>query len=63
MKGLGIELYLPPTFNIDTGRYEEPKLFDEQGKPLDESEMDVFELARLRGTSINDLKVMTETAE
>lgn len=63
MKSLGLELYLPPTFNLETGRYDDPKLLDEQGKPLDESEMDVFELARMRRTSINDLRVMNETPE
>jgi hypothetical protein len=30
---------------------------------LDEHEMDVFELARMRGSSVNQLRVMNETAE
>lgn len=58
MKGLGLEVYLPPTFNIETGKFEEPKLYDENGKMLDENEMDVFELARRRGTTVSGLKEM-----
>ncbi len=57
MKNLGLELYLPPTFNIETGKFEEPKYLDPAtGLYINESDMDVFELARLRGTSIRGVK-------
>ena len=63
MKSLGLEVLLPPTFNLATGKFDEPALLDESGQVLDEHEMDVFELARLRGSSVNKLRVMNETAE
>lgn len=63
MQSLGLEVLLPPTFNIATGKFDEPALLDESGQALNEHEMDVFELARLRGSSVNKLRVMTETAE
>ena len=57
MKGLGLDLYLPPTYNVETGQFEEPKYLDPAtGLYIKESDMDVFELARLRGTSIRDVK-------
>ena len=63
MKSLGLEVLLPPTFNLATGKFDEPALFDATGQALDEHEMDVFELARMRGSSVNKLRVMTETQE
>jgi hypothetical protein len=57
MKSLGLELYLPPTYNVETGKFEEPKYLDPAtGLYINESDMDVFELARLRGTSIKGVK-------
>ncbi len=58
MKGLGLDMYLPPTFNVETGKFDDPKLLDETGLELNEDEMDIFDLARRRGSKINDLKVM-----
>ena len=45
MKKLGLEVYLPPTFNLETAEFDEPKLLDEKGQVLNEDEMDIFELA------------------
>lgn len=52
-------MYLPPTFNMETGKFDDPKLLDEAGRELNEDEMDIFELAMRRGSKINDLKVMS----
>ncbi len=62
MKSLGLELYLPPTYNVELGKFEEPKYLDPAtGLYINESDMDVFELARLRGTSIRGVKeLMTD---
>lgn len=55
MKSLGIEPMLPPTFNPETGQFDEPVLRDEEGKLLNVEEMDVFELAARRGVSVKEL--------
>jgi hypothetical protein len=47
---------LPPTYNIDRGVFEEPKLLDMTGTPVNLEEIDVFELALLRGTTVSGLK-------
>jgi hypothetical protein len=42
---------------METGVFEEPKIIDAcTGLPIDLAEADVFELARLRGTSIMGVK-------
>jgi hypothetical protein len=42
---------------METGVFEEPKIIDARtGLPIDLAEADVFELARLRGTSIMGVK-------
>ena len=42
---------------METGFFEEPKIIDARtGLPIDLGEADVFELARLRGTSIQGVK-------
>jgi hypothetical protein len=54
---LGLDLFIPPTYNMETGVFEEPKIIDARtGLPIDLAEADVFELARLRGTSIMGVK-------
>ena len=51
MQSLGLDIVLPPTYNIEKGVFEEPKLLDASGTPINLDEIDVFELARLRGNS------------
>lgn len=63
MKGLGLDLYLPPTFNVETGKFDEPKLIDENGNVVNEDEMDIFELARLRGVSVRKLTELNTEAD
>jgi hypothetical protein len=42
---------------METGVFEEPKIIDARtGLPIDLADADVFELARLRGTSIMGVK-------
>jgi hypothetical protein len=42
---------------LETGTFEEPKIIDARtGLPIDPNDADVFELARLRGTSIQGVK-------
>lgn len=54
---MGLDLFIPPTYNMETGVFEEPKIIDSRtGLPIDLAEADVFELARLRGTSIMGVK-------
>ena len=54
---MGLDLFIPPTYNMETGVFEEPKIIDARtGLPIDLAEADVFELARLRGTSIMGVK-------
>jgi len=56
LKSLGMEVLMPPTFNVETGLFEEPKILDSQGRVINEEEMDVFELARIRGTTVGKLR-------
>lgn len=57
VNSLGLDLFIPPTYNMETGVFEEPKIIDARtGNPIDLAEADVFELARLRGTSIKGVK-------
>lgn len=57
LKSLNLELFLPPTFNVETGKFDEPKYLDTAtGLYINESDMDVFELARMRGTTIRGVK-------
>ena len=57
VSSLGLDLFIPPTYNMETGVFEEPKIIDARtGLPIDLAEADVFELARLRGTSIMGVK-------
>ncbi len=63
MNSLGLDIILPPTFNVETGKFDDPKLLDEFGVPLNEADMDIFELARLRGTSVHGLKEFYEAEE
>ncbi len=56
LRGLGLEMMMPPTFNIEKGIIEEPRLLDRTGKPVNLDEIDVFELAQLRGTNVSGLK-------
>lgn len=56
IRSLGLEVLLPPTYNIDRGVFEEPKLLDVSGSPVNLEEIDVFELALLRGTTVSGLK-------
>ena len=57
VQSLGLDIYLPPTYNLTTGRFEEPTILDAKtGLPINPEEADVFELARLRGTSIRGVK-------
>jgi hypothetical protein len=56
IRSLGLEVMLPPTYNIDKGVFEEPKLLDSKGKDINYDEIDVFELAKLRGTNVTGLK-------
>ena len=56
MGGLGIEVMLPPTFNIDTGKFDDPVFLDKNGNPINEEEMDIFELAALRKLPVSALK-------
>ncbi|TNV87036.1 hypothetical protein FGO68_gene5713 [Halteria grandinella] len=58
LKSLGMEVLMPPTFNVETGLFEEPKILDSQGRVVNEEEMDVFELARIRGTTVGKLRQM-----
>lgn len=58
MNKLGLEVYLPPTFNLETAEFDEPKLLDEKGQVLNEDEMDIFELAQRRRSRVSDLRVM-----
>jgi len=58
-----MEVYLPPTFNIETGRMDEPRLIDEQGNIVNEAEVDIFELARLRGTTVRELMELQSTSK
>lgn len=54
-------MILPPNFNIETGRFDEPKLIDQYGNVVNEDEMDVFELARLKGVKVTQLKQLMPT--
>ncbi len=57
MHSLGIAVMVPPNFNVETGTFDEPQLLDTEGRPiLNVEEMDIFELARLRGTTVGQLK-------
>ena len=56
IRGLGLDLIVPPTYNIEKGAFDEPKLLDRSGAPVNLEEIDVFELARLRGTNVSNLK-------
>jgi hypothetical protein len=57
VNSLGLDLFIPPTYNLETGAFEEPKILDARtGLPIDLNDADVFELARLRGTSIQGVK-------
>lgn len=51
MQSLGLNMYVAPEFNIETGRFEEGKILDSNGLPVivNEAEMDIFELAHLKG--------------
>jgi hypothetical protein len=48
MGSLGLEVMLPPNFNPESGGFDQPPLVDEHGQPIDEAQMDIFELARRR---------------
>lgn len=56
IRSLGLDVLLPPTYNIERGVFEEPKLLDRTGAPVNLEEIDVFELAFLRGTTVSGLK-------
>ena len=58
IRSLGLDVMLPPMYDIERGvvTSENKGLVDSTGKPLNLDEMDVFELARLRGTSVSNLK-------
>ena len=62
MKSLGIELYVAPSFNIQTGNFDPPKIIDADGREIKEEDMDIFELAKLRGTTVNKLKELNSDA-
>jgi hypothetical protein len=50
MKSLGLDVFLPPTFNIETGKFDEPKLLNPvTGQAVNVDEADIFELALMRG--------------
>ena len=51
MQSLGLDMFVAPEFNIETGKFEERKILDSNGLPIivNEAEMDIFELARLKG--------------
>ena len=57
MKGLGLDVFLPPTFNIETGKFDEPKLLNPvTGQVVDVDEADIFELALMRGQRVGKLQ-------
>ena len=57
VQSLGLEIYLPPTYNFNSGKFEEATILDAKtGLPINPEEADVFELARLRGTNIRGVK-------
>lgn len=58
MKSLGMELFMPPTFNVETGTFDDPQYVDARGNVLSEDDMDVFDLARIKGTTVSKLKQM-----
>lgn len=58
MKSLGMELLMPPTFNVETGTFDDPQYVDARGNVLSEDDMDVFDLARIKGTTVSKLKQM-----
>ena len=50
---------LPSYYNIDTGRFDlktNEKFTDKDGNPIKEEDMDIFEIARLRGVHLNELE-------
>jgi hypothetical protein len=63
MKGLGLELLMPPTFNVETGVFEEPKVVDSKGNFVNEEEMDIFELSRIRGVPVGQLRTMMSDSQ
>ena len=48
MKDLNLGFVMPPTYNVESGKFEEPKLVN--GK--EEDDMDIFELARMKGITV-----------
>jgi len=57
VKSLDLDLFIPPTYNMEKGEFEEPKIIDARtGVAINIDDADVFELARLRGTSIRGVK-------
>ncbi len=57
VNSLGLDMYMPPTYNIEKGVFEEPRIIDARtGQAINLDEADVFELARLRGTTIQNVK-------
>ena len=57
VKSLDLDLFIPPTYNMEKGEFEEPKIIDARtGVAINIDDADVFELARLRGTGIRGVK-------
>jgi hypothetical protein len=56
IRNLGLEVLTPPTYDLEKGVLVEPKTLDSSGKPVNLEEIDVFELARLRGTHVGNLR-------
>ena len=56
IRNLGLEVLTSPTYDVDKGVINEPKTLDTSGQPVNLDEIDVFELARLRGTTVRGLR-------
>ena len=64
IENLGLDSVMPSYYNIDTGKFDRKKevFLDEDGNPLNEADMDIFELARRRGVSLKELEeLMNDT--
>ena len=61
IRSLGLEVLAPPMYDLEKGVLQEPKTLDTSGVPVNLEEIDVFELARLRGTTVSGLReLMTD---
>lgn len=56
IRGLGLEHLLPPTYNLETITPQKPKPAPQLPANVNLDEVDVFELAKMRGTNVYGLR-------